>query len=621
MAKNQVFRVYDDEEVMLKVYNRRLKMADVDFQRREPEYKAFLARYQNEPTEDQVTDDGHRVNVTTGIGTIDTMFSSLTAVEVEFLAKRIGKGTEAQAIAATKALNMAAQDTKLQRRAKKAIKESLLFDIGFVKVYYDYVDDVEVKDRPEAAVRKDVAQLLGERPELRGKTAEIQKLVAMTEDVEIVLRDRVCVDFVSVSDMRYDISAKQPEDVRWYAQYTKYPVEEVRNHPQWRASMVERYGEKDTARKLADLEGDSQVTAGLDYSDVEGLGDDNSVTDDDARVTVVEMWDLETGLVTVFPKGHDDLILHDRVNPLMFNLDLEDRSPFKPLIVREDPDNLEGLGDMRVILPSLEELDEYRSNIANHVARSIPKIFGPKDALGQQGRKALESDEFMAYVGLEQGHDWRELGTPSIPALTSEVYGLPEKIQAEIQETTGANEVVRGVFPSKRTTATEASLVTTQGQARQAERRSAVEEWYKDIAKTMLQLMQKFYDRERMMTFVDDTGQEFEWTWTNEDIAIEAAIDIAITPMESLTREERFQRAVFVANMLLPLPEADRASIMQWVLREAGLDEDLIRTMVKTPEEAQAGELAQTAQANVFAVGAQKSAAYGSLYGGGPQRG
>ena len=85
MAKNSVFRSYEDEETMLKVYGRSLKMADTDFEKREPEYKSFIARYENEPNDEQITDDGTRVNVTQGIGTIDTMFSSLTAVDVEFI--------------------------------------------------------------------------------------------------------------------------------------------------------------------------------------------------------------------------------------------------------------------------------------------------------------------------------------------------------------------------------------------------------------------------------------------------------------------------------------------------------------------------------------------------------
>jgi len=66
MAKNSVFRVYEDEETMLKVYARRLSMADVDYQKREPEYKLWVSRYRNEVNEEQIDEDGHRVNVAKG---------------------------------------------------------------------------------------------------------------------------------------------------------------------------------------------------------------------------------------------------------------------------------------------------------------------------------------------------------------------------------------------------------------------------------------------------------------------------------------------------------------------------------------------------------------------------
>jgi len=617
MAKNSVFRVYEDEETMLKVYARRLSMADVDYQKREPEYKLWVSRYRNEVNEEQIDEDGHRVNVAKGIGVIDTMFSSLTAVEVAFITKKIGKGTEQQAIASTKALNQAMRDTKMTKRARKAIKDSLIQDIGWVKVYYDYVEDVEVRDRPASAVTMQVAQLRGAEPDLTDE--QVAELVPLTEEVDIVLRDRICVDYVRPEDIRYDVSAKQIEDCRWVAQYTKLPAEEVRQNPQWRAFVLERYGKANGEQMLEDLEGDTVVGAGLDYQDVEGLGNDD--TNDDARVTVCEMWDLETGLVTTFPRTHTDLVLYQRTNPLMLNLDLEDRNPFKPLIIRDDPENLEGLGDMRVIQPSLEELDEWRSHIATHGLRSIPKVFGPKDALGGQAKKALTNDEWNAYVGLEAGHSFQEVGTMPFSPVQQEVYGLTESIQMEVEEATGMNDLTRGVFPSKRTTATEAQIVTTAGQARQGERRGSLEDWYIDIARCALQLMQKFYDKERMVTFVDEAGEEFEWTFTNEDIAIEANIEIAITPKESLTREERFQRAIFISNMMAPLPETDRTSLFSWVLREAGLDEDLIRTIVKPPEEVEAQALSDQSQQAMFGYGQSLENAKSSLRGANAQPG
>jgi hypothetical protein len=607
VAKNDVFRVYADEEAMLKVYNRRLRMTDSKFDKSAPERRALIGRYRNEVEEDQVQEDGHRVTVTSGIGIIDTMFSSMVAVDVAFIVDNIGHGTPLQALAATRALNQAWRDTKGGKRAKRAIKDSLLADVGWVKVYYDYVEDVEVRDLPSEAIEAQLLEQYGDKA--RDLTeAEVAEAVdagtlALTEDVEVVLRDRVCIDYVPWDLVRYDPSAKQIEDMRWVAQYTLYPEAEVRGNPVWRDFVKERYGVRKGAKMLDDLAGDCSISTGLEVDAELSRSFGKEAEGDDTRVTVVEMWDFETGLVTVFPKGNTELVLHQRVNPLMFNLDLEDRNPFKPLVVRDDPDNFEGLGDMRVIKPALDELDEYRSNTATYVKRTIPKFFGPARAMTAEGKAALKSPIWGEYVGLEEGFSRQDVGDAAIPSLPQETYQVAESIQYEMKEATGASEPMRGVFPSRRTTATETQIVTTAGEQRQAERRGSLEDWYLDIARTALQLMQVFYDRDRMLRYTDDLGNDFVWEWNKADIAIDADLNIALTPRENLTRDQRIQRAIQYMNLALPLPETDRVELLKWVAREMGLRDDQTRALVKSPEEVKME--AQQEQASQLAVSPQ----------------
>jgi hypothetical protein len=606
MAKNEVFRVYNDEETMLKVYNRRLRMADTKFGKRKPELKKYLDRYGNEAEADQVNEDGHRVTVTEGIGVIDTMYASMTAIDVEFLLENIGNGTQEQAMAATRALNQGWHDTKGQKRAKKAIKDALIVDQGWVKVYYDYVEDIDLQDVPEDALRAQLQEFFGERAGEVGedevKAAIDNGDVVATVENTIVLRDRVCVEYVPWDLIRYDQSAKDISDVRWVAQYTQYPNEEVKNHPVWLDYVKARYGQRKGAKMMADLEGDARVTGGLDIDAALARDFGEDTEGDDERITVVEMWDFETGVVTVFPKGHDDLVLHQRANPLMFNLDLEDRNPFKPLIVRDDPRAFEGLGDMRIIYPGLEELDEYRSNQATYVARTIPKLFGPSGALTQAGKNSLKSPVWGEFVELEAGHNKDSIGQVQLPSLPQEAYGVPEQVKMELRDATGVSEPMRGVFPEKRTTATETQIVTGKGDQRQSERRSALEEWYLSIARTMLQLMQKFYDQKRMLRYTDDLGQEFVWEWTKEDIALDADLKIALTPRENLTREERSQRALQFMNLALPLPETDRGELLKFVAREMGMRDDVVRAIVKSDQEVQLEQQQQQMQAGLSAA-------------------
>jgi hypothetical protein len=589
MAANEVFRVYKDEETMLKVYNRRLRMADTKFEKGEEERRGFIARYRGEVNADQVTDDGHVVQVATGVGIVDTMFANMVAVDVEFICQNIGHGTADQALVATRGLNQAWSDTKGQKRAKRAIKDALLADVGWVKVYYDYKEDTDLRDVPKSALEAQILDYFGDdmsnvTDDQVAAAVEAGDITAV-ESVTVIMRDRVCIDYVPWDLIRYDTTARQIEDVRWVAQYTALPEAEVKNNPAWREFAAERYGARKGPKMLDDLAADSHASTGLDYDAnlLNYFGEDEE--EDDSRITVVELWDFETGLVTVFPKEHDDLVLHQRINPLMFNLDLEDRNPFKPLVVRDDPENFEGLGDMRVIYPGLKELDEYRSNQATFVTRTIPKFFGPSDALDSDGKEKFKSNVWGEYVPLSGGHGKDSIGQVQLPSLPQESYQIPEQVQAEMKEATGVNEPMRGVFPSKRTTATETQIVTGKGEERQSERRGALTDWYLAIAGTMLQLMQVFYDQDRMLRFTDDLGQEFEWKWNKEDIALDADISIAITPKENLTRDQRVQRAMQFMNLALPLPETDRGELIRFVAREMGFRDEDVRAVVRSDQE------------------------------------
>jgi hypothetical protein len=586
MAGNQVFRVYDDEETMLAIYSRRLSIADKKFDKLEPDRNAAFSRYREEPKEGQFTSRGHRITTGVGTGIIDTLYSSMVAVDVEFICKAMGHGTRSEAYVATEGLNQAWRDTKGQKRCKKAIKDALLADVGWVKVYYDYQTDVMTLDRPDAAIKAEMEELFGKDKTLTAD--DLASMVPTREDQTVVMRDRVCVDYVPWKFVRYDPTAKQVEDIRWVAQYTPQPKTEVVWNPTWRAYVLDRYGEAEGLRLLDDLEGDSKMLTGLE-SDMQTMSTvPSDEHDDDSRVTVVEMWDFETGLVTVFPRDRQDLVLHQRLNPLMMNLDLEDRNPFKPIMSREVSDEFEGLSDARLMANGLEELDEYRSNIATHIARTIPKFFGPENGLTKAGKKALESTEWGAYVETSAQTPPNGIYTPQLPVLAQEVYGVPQQIAEELKEATGATDTMRGVFTSKRQTAAETQLVTGKGDLRQAERRGNLEEWYLSIARTMLQLIQTYYDAKRMQRFVTETGEEFTWEWSREDIAMEADIDCAITPAENLTRDERLQRMMLVMNLLIPLPETSRPDLIRAVLRETGIlsEEDILK-LVKSPEELQ----------------------------------
>ncbi len=586
-----------DDEAVLKIYRRRLALADRKYEKGRPERVEFVDRYRNKPTADQFTEDGHLVSVTSGIGLVDTMYASMTAVDIEFLCGVIGNGSKLQSLVATRALNQAWRDTKGQKRAKDAVKDALLVDCGWVKVYYDYQEARALADVPEEALRAQISRLAEERGISPEDVPEDE--LDVVEEVQVVIRDRVCVEYVPWQQIRFDPSAKRIEDVRWVCQYTTIPVYEAQNHPAWSEFVTEKYGDRRGRDLLESISADSQVQSWISGADAGMYPEiERDEYADDERVTICEMWDFETGLTTIFPKSRGDLILHQRVNPLMINADLEDRNPFKPLIVRKDSSEFEGMGDMRVIFPALSELDIYRKNLAQYIERSIPKIIGPEDGLTEKGKNALKSQVYGELVGTN-GIDGSAYQAMQPPPLPSEAFQIQDRIQVEMKEGTGVSEPMRGVFTSKRTTATEVTTVTDRGDMRQSERRSALEEWYISIARTMLQLMQVYYDQDRMLRYTDPSGEEFAWAWNNADIAVDADILVNLTPRNNMTRDQRVQQFLLLMNLALPLPEADRAEFVRQAAVEMGYRADEIQPLLKSAEEiqteqaqAEAGQLA-----------------------------
>ena len=128
---------------------------------------------------------------------------------------------------------------------------------------------------------------------------------------------------------------------------------------------------------------------------------------------------------------------------------------------------------------------------------------GPEDALTPEGKTALSNTEYGAYVSIAREADASQVQAMSPPVLPSEAFDMEQRIQQSIYEATGANELMRGLFPDRKRTATETSEVVSASNARQSEKRNTLQEFWENIAWRILQLMQMFYDQPRMVRFVD----------------------------------------------------------------------------------------------------------------------
>lgn len=567
-------RVLTDIE-KVDLYRSRIKKAQNQANKWHPDAKRRVERYENKASEEDFTQKGNRVSVPTGVAVIDSMFSSMTAVDIRPAINLKGRGDPDLARVAEQNVLHTWEETKVPRKTAYALKDGLIVGIGWVKVGYDYAEHDEVQPKSEDEARGEMREAFNASVQT-GTVPEPEALVEAfnpLKEVTVVDRDRIVVDYVPWENLFWDHTAKKVEDIRWIASVTKRHIDDVIDD--------ERYREYARARgnlkKLENLKPDSKVAAEI-------LPDGHEPDEDDDRITEVEYIDLVTGTVCTFAM-EEDWLLYETVNPFHFNEDMEDRNPYVPIVLRSNPDNIRGISDMELIEPTLQELMRTRGALLNYLERFVPKVLAKKGVFGDTGKADLMSPD-PAIVETEddiQLGDVQELKTPQLP---QESFAMAERIEQSIFDATGANEVTRGMFPDRKRTATETTEVVSASAARQSEKRSLLEEFFTNIARRILQLAQTYYDTARVIR-VSDLEQDIEWEWDAESITSEMDLRIEIAPKQYLGPAEREERAMKLANFISPMPNADQEGLQVQVLKEWGFTMQEIRKMVKLSDEQQ----------------------------------
>lgn len=589
-----------DREKALK-YNRRVTIGLAEQDRWKKDAEAAFRRYENKPM-GQKSGSGHNIVSPEGTSIIDALYSALTAVDVSFLAEAIGAGTASQEQLASAALDREFEQSDAQDRANDAVKDALLAGIGWAKVGYEYFAEEQELPRPQAAVAADVQKLI-EAAEAEGRALEvdiIQNLVPLTEVREVNLSQRIVVDHIPWDEIIWDPEAKTWRNVKWLCQIEKAEPEDVKQNPLY----VDYCKRNRQSKRLQELASDETLS-------VSGVLQTVQPAEEDERITIYHMYDLETGTLCIFAKGEDFLLAEVPI-PFAMNEDLEDRSPIVPCVLRRSTGRVRGISDMDVMAPTLEELDLYRSKLTTYLERFAPKVLAKKGAFTQAGRKAMRSREIGQVVELDDGYEpASDVQEMRVPVLPEKVFDRLNELREELYEATGANELVRGLFPDRRRTATETTQVVSASAMRAAEKRLGVTRFLQGIGWRILQLMQMFYTEDQMLRYQDTEGP-IEWTWSAEDITFATKLRIDLTPKEHLDRQTRSDRAIAALNILgtlaAPGPNGeagplDQVELYKWVAQEMGVPAKQVALFFKSDAEKQKETMAsQQAAAGMAAA-------------------
>jgi hypothetical protein len=581
MARN--YRVYGSDTEKLKVYDHRIRLAENFNQKWHPMVRAYWDRYEAHHTDKTLTGNGHYVSGATPmvIGNIDSQFSSMTSADIDITVTPKGNTTEDEAYVTSAALSEEVQLTKMQDRGNVAVKDSLIGGLGFVKVGYEYHEQVESVPRVQEDVVAEVNDLIRESD---GKLShdEVIKHVPLVEDQVTVLSDRVVVDYVPWDMLLWDPTAKQWNDLSWVAQKDFMEVEEVKQDPLFQEYTKSRRNGK----KLEELKPDS-------YLDETITGKMASKSGEDERVTVYTIFDFQAGTVCVWAKG-TKFLLYETVNPFSLNKNPEDKNPFVPIILRATSSRVRGISELDVLKDVATEKDLYHSQLATILERVIPKIMAEEGSFTQAGINAISSQEIGAVVELRTGKGVADVKEFPVPSPLAEMFMMPDRLEQMARDATGVSELQRGLFPDRKRTATETTEVVAASATRASEKRNALEGFWLGVSHRILQLMQMFYEKERIIRMSDDEV-DIPWEYTAEDIAGSYGLEISLTPKETKSWQNRRDDALATVNIIGPMAQpgpdgstpVDVTELLRWALTEMNIPRRVIRALLNLPEEQQ----------------------------------
>lgn len=597
------YRTYKSDTDKVKVYEHRIRLAEEFNDKWHPAVRSYFNRYEAFHHDLAMTGNGHYISGATPmvIGNIDSQYSSMTSALITLSVTPKGTTTEDEAYVATAALKEEWENTKAQDRGNVSVKDGLIGGIGFIKVGYEYYDEVQEVPRLEADVMAEAARLVEEA----GGDINfnlVMKHVPLVQEEVVVLADRIVVDYVPWDMFLFDPTAKQWSDVCWVAQKQLMGLEEVKENPLFKEYTSSRR----TSKLLKELKPDSRLDDSI-------LGVHANVDKEDERVTVYTIYDLETGTVCVWAKG-TKFLLNETVNPFMLNPDNEDKNPFVPFVARKTSSRIRGIAESEVLRDIATEKDLYHSRLGTILERIIPKVIAEEGSFTEAGKNAISSQEIGAVVELRTGKAAQDVKEFPVPSPLPEMFIMPDRLEQAAKDATGVSELQEGLFPDRKRTATETSAVVAASATRASEKRLALEDFWLNVAHRILQLMQMFYEKERIVRLADD-DVDIPWSYTAQDIAMSYGLEISLTPKETKSWQQRRDDALATLNVVGPLatpgPDGstpvDVTELLRYVLTEMNIPRRVIRAILNLPEEQQVQALGnlQNQAAQAQAAGGQ----------------
>lgn len=300
-------------------------------------------------------------------------------------------------------------------------------------------------------------------------------------------RDLPIVRAVNPSSLFFDLTARDPDDIRYWIEATVISFEEFKDRV--RSGLYK-------AELVKDVEPDRFPKWLMDHNQ---QSDTQQVRDAFKWVTVYEYYDRERGIIQHYIKQADAIVFEDKI----------DYIPYSMFSLNQSGIDCLGLSEVQLVLKQQETINDLLTHMKQITYLQIPRILYDSGRITEEDlNKAVEASA-GSFVGINPSNSeslrslatiFYEMPQPQNPQGVQEFVARQEDDAAFIS---ALAEAARGQVVGART-ATEMAIIDAQMRTRLATREGHLNDAIEDVARKAFYLSKKYMREPRLIRVAGD---------------------------------------------------------------------------------------------------------------------
>ena len=405
-------------------------------------------------------------------------------------------------------------------------------------------------------------------------------------------RDIPIVRAVNPSSLFFDLTARDPDDIRYWIEATVISFEEFKDRV--RSGLYK-------AELVKDVEPDRFPKWLMDHNQ---HSDTQQVRDAFKWVTVYEYYDRERGVIQHYIKQADAVVFEDKI----------DYIPYSMFSLNQSGIDCLGLSEVQLVLKQQETINDLLTHMKQITYLQIPRILYDSGRITEEDlNKAVEASA-GSFVGINPSNSesLRSLGTifyempqPQNPQGVQEFVARQEDDAAFIS---ALAEAARGQVVGART-ATEMAIIDAQMRTRLATREGHLNDAIEDVARKAFYLSKKYMREPRLIRVAGDR----RWAELAHKDLRDIEVDFEMVSYNPIRKNPSvmIESLLQIVPFLAENPNVDMRKLTEEIISGMGLS----RRIIIPQAELEAMEQEQMAQQGT-AMQAEAAASLGGAAGG-----